>query len=64
LDEYIVHFTEILVKMNPEALSLLKEVFWKETAGWDQLLVERAEMSGKLILSDYAKDAIQGFLKA
>ena len=64
LDRYIVHFTEKLVKMNPEALSLLKKVFWENTEDWNELLKERAKMSGELILSDFAKKAIQGFLKA
>jgi hypothetical protein len=30
---------------------------------WDDLLEERAEMSGSLVLSDYAKNSIRGFLK-
>lgn len=63
LDEYIQHFTQDLVQKNPEALSLLKQVFWQGTDHWDALLEERAEMSGKLVLSDYAKNAIRGFLK-
>jgi len=64
LDEYIIHFTKELSTKNPEALRLLKQVFWKGTEHWDDLLEERAEMSGKLVLSDYAKQAIRGFLKA
>jgi len=63
LDEYIAHFTTNLVDKNPEALRLLKEVFWKGTEHWDELLEERAEMSGRLVLSDYAKNSIKGFLK-
>ena len=63
LDEYIAHFTTNLVDKNPEALRLLKEVFWKGTEHWDDLLEERAEMSGRLVLSDYAKNSIGGFLK-
>ena len=63
LDEYIIHLTDKLVTMNPEAMSLLKNVFWEGTEHWDALLEERAEMSGKLVLSDYAKNSIRGFLK-
>lgn len=62
LDEYLVHFTEKLVTMNPEALSLLKNVFWEGTNHWDALLEERAEMSGRLVLSDFSKNAIGAFL--
>lgn len=64
LDEYIVHFTDILRTMNPEAMTLLKQVFWKGTDHWDDLLEERAETSGRLVLSDFSKKAISAFLKA
>ncbi|HPQ20344.1 MAG TPA: enoyl-CoA hydratase/isomerase family protein [Saprospiraceae bacterium] len=64
LDAYLEHFCKKLVKMNPEALSLLKKVFWDGTENWDSLLAERARMSGKLILSDFAKNAIKGFLQS
>lgn len=64
LDAYIEHFTSTLVTMNPEAMQLLKRAFWKGTEHWDDLLEQRAEMSGKLVLSDFSKKAIGGFLKA
>jgi methylglutaconyl-CoA hydratase len=62
LDEYIEHFCSDLVEMNPEALGLLKKVFWENTQNWDELLEERAEMSGRLVLSDFSKNAISSFL--
>lgn len=64
LDAYITHFTAELVTKNPEALSGLKRIFWEGTGHWDTLLEARAALSGKLILSDFAKNAIQSFLKA
>ena len=64
LDEYIKHFSEKLVTMNPEALKLLKKVFWEGTENWDSLLEQRAEMSGKLVLSDFSKKEIGKFLSA
>lgn len=64
LDAYIEHFCAELITKNPEALSLLKQIFWEGTGHWDQLLEERAGMSGQLILSDFAKNAIQAFLSA
>jgi len=48
---------------SPEALSALKKIFWEGTENWDTLLAERAALSGRLILSDYAKTAIEAFLK-
>ncbi len=64
LDDYIQHFSKILLESNPEALSLLKKVFWEGTDHWNDLLEERAAMSGKLVLSDFSKNAINGFLNS
>ncbi len=50
-----------LSKSNPEAMRLLKKAFWEGTDHWDTLLIERAEMSGKLVLSDFTKNAIAKF---
>jgi methylglutaconyl-CoA hydratase len=61
LDAYIEHFTKILAGMSPEAMRELKRVFWQNTEGWDKLLTERAAISGRLILSDFAKEAIHKF---
>jgi methylglutaconyl-CoA hydratase len=48
---------------NPEALLVLKKVLWKGTENWGELLTERAEISGKLVLSDFTKNALQKFKK-
>jgi methylglutaconyl-CoA hydratase len=61
LDAYIAHFTGILKQSNPDALRLLKKVFWEGTDDWDALLDERAGMSGMLVLSDFTKNAIAAF---
>lgn len=58
LDAYIEHFTAKLVASNPEALRLLKGVFWEGTDHWDELLAKRAEMSGTLVLSEFTKNAL------
>jgi len=50
-----------LSKSNPEAMSMLKKVFWEGTENWDELLSDRAAMSGKLVLSDFTVNAIQSF---
>lgn len=52
---------ETLSKSNPQAMEMLKKVFWQGTDNWDTLLIERAEMSGKLVLSDFTKNAIAKF---
>lgn len=61
LDAYIAHFIAILKQSNPDALRLLKKVFWEGTDDWDALLDERAGMSGMLVLSDFTKNAIAAF---
>jgi methylglutaconyl-CoA hydratase len=42
-------------------MSELKKIFWKNTEHWDQLLFERAGISGRLVLSDFTRAAIANF---
>jgi methylglutaconyl-CoA hydratase len=61
LDDYLARFTAQLSKYNPEAMLELKRIFWQNTEGWDELLAERAAISGRLVLSDFTKNAIAAF---
>jgi methylglutaconyl-CoA hydratase len=61
LDKGVNSLAERLSKSNPEAMEALKKVFWQGTENWDTLLVQRAEMSGKLVLSEFTKNAIAKF---
>ncbi|MBP7821474.1 MAG: enoyl-CoA hydratase/isomerase family protein [Saprospiraceae bacterium] len=61
LDEYIAYFVKILLNSSTLALGELKKIFWQGTEHWDQLLEERAGISGNLILTDHAKNAIHQF---
>jgi methylglutaconyl-CoA hydratase len=63
MDEEIEALAGRLSKSNPEAMRLLKNIFWEGTEHWDELLKERAAMSGKLVLSDFTRDAINAFKK-
>ncbi|MEO1436076.1 MAG: enoyl-CoA hydratase/isomerase family protein [Bacteroidota bacterium] len=63
LDVAIQALCDQLVKSNPEAMRLLKEVFWSGTEHWDELLANRAAMSGELVLSDFTRNAINSFKK-
>jgi methylglutaconyl-CoA hydratase len=63
-DAYLKHFCAILKQYHPAAMRQLKQVFWKDTAHWDTLLAERAQISGELILSEHAQQAIQAFKKS
>jgi len=59
LDEAIAALAAKLSAYNPEAMKLLKHVAWQGTEDWDTLLAERAEMSGRLVLSDFTKQALE-----
>lgn len=61
LDIAVEELTRKLSQSNPEAMMLLKKVFWQGTENWDTLLAERAEMSGKLVLSDFTRNFIEKF---
>ena len=63
MDEAINKLATTLSQSNPEAMQLLKKVFWEGTEHWDELLIERAAMSGKLVLSDFTRMAINKFKK-
>lgn len=63
MDEAINKLANTLSKSNPEAMQMLKKVFWEGTEHWDELLIERAAMSGKLVLSDFTRNAINKFKK-
>ena len=63
MDAAIDELLEKLSKSNPEAMQLLKGVFWEGTEHWDELLTERAELSGRLVLSEFTRNAISKFKK-
>lgn len=63
MDESIQRLAETLAHSNPEAMALLKHNFWKGTEQWDQLLMERAAVSGRLVLSEFSRNAIRKFRK-
>lgn len=61
LDNAVNKLAQQLAASNPEAMKMLKQIFWKGTEGWDALLMERAGMSGKLVMSDFTRNAIEKF---
>lgn len=63
LDKELEFFVEKLSTYNPEALEEWKKVLWKNTEDWETLLVERAAITGKLVLSEFTKNALSKFKK-
>lgn len=61
LDAAVRETAEHLCTYNTEAMTAMKKVFWKGTDDWDELLAERAKISGRLVLSEFTKDKLKGF---
>ncbi len=61
MDDSITRLSNHLAGSNPEAMAELKKIFWKGTEHWDELLKERAAISGRLILSKESKTFIENF---
>jgi len=59
LDAYLDHFCEKLLSSSPDALLAIKQMIWHDTQHWDDLLEERAGISGRLVTSDAAQQAIK-----
>ncbi|MES2241077.1 MAG: enoyl-CoA hydratase/isomerase family protein [Bacteroidota bacterium] len=63
LDSTIAEFSSKLASYNSEALVEMKRVIWEGTDNWDSLLLERAAITGQLVLSDFTKKALTQFKK-
>ena len=63
LDIELAQFSSKLASYNPEALTETKKILWEGTENWDTLLYERAQISGKLVLSDFSRTALNKFKK-
>ena len=63
MDKEIEYFTSQLGRYNSEALRELKKVLWQGTDNWNQLLKDRAIITGKLALSPHTKKALEAFKK-
>lgn len=61
LDTEVENLAQKLSTYNNEALEALKKVLWEGTSHWGELLAERAEISGKLVLSTATKEALKKF---
>jgi len=63
MDSEIDTFIAKVKSFNPEAMAEMKKIFWEGTETWDTLLLERAQVSGTLVLSDFTRNAINSFKK-
>jgi methylglutaconyl-CoA hydratase len=63
LDDEVVVLSSKLASYNTSALAEMKKVLWENTQNWDNLLAERAAISGELVLSEFTKNALAKFTK-
>lgn len=61
MDEAVEKLSASLLHSNPEAMAELKKVTWSGTEHWDELLLQRAGISGRLVLSEFTRNAIEKF---
>ena len=61
LDQAVRELANQLAQYSPEAMRDLKAILWKGSEDWDLLLEQRAEISGRLVLSDFTKNFIRKF---
>ncbi|MFL5786703.1 MAG: enoyl-CoA hydratase/isomerase family protein [Flavisolibacter sp.] len=63
MDEAVRRLANQLAHSSPEAMAELKKIFWEGTEDWDELLSDRAEISGRLVLGKFTKESIARFKK-
>jgi methylglutaconyl-CoA hydratase len=61
MDAKVASFAKHLCTYNPEAMEEIKKIFWKGTDDWDELLSQRASISGRLVLSEFTKKTLEKF---
>lgn len=61
MDESVRRLADTLAHASPQAMAEMKKMFWKGTEHWEKLLLERAAVSGRLVLSEFTKNAIEKF---
>lgn len=63
LDSSVEKLAGELAASNPEAMKEFKQIMWQGTGHWDSTLEQRAEISGRLVTSDFTREYIKNFIK-
>lgn len=61
LDVAVLQLATQLSSYNPEAMKAMKAALWEQSKHWYTLLSQRAETSGKLVLSTFTKTFLKNF---
>jgi methylglutaconyl-CoA hydratase len=63
MDESVSRLATALTHTSSLAVRELKQTFWKGCENWDTFLEEKAAISGRLILTDHARQELQKLAK-
>jgi methylglutaconyl-CoA hydratase len=63
MDAAIFNLATTLAASSPAAMAEIKAAFWSGTEHWNELLLSRAAISGRLILTAEARVFLEGFKK-
>lgn len=61
LDAAVDAHARRLADSNPEAMAEMKRIFWRGTEDWEERMTERAAMSGRMVLSEFTREALARF---
>jgi methylglutaconyl-CoA hydratase len=61
MEQFAMQFANNLSTQSPAAMAEIKKAFWNNTEHWDELLMQRAAISGRLVLSSFTKEFINQF---
>ena len=61
MDVALAQKAKELASYNPDAIREWKRSLWRGTEDWDELLAARAQTSGRLVLSDFTREALISF---
>lgn len=61
LDAAVAAHAKRLAASNPEAMREMKRIYWEGSERWEAAMDERAAMSGRMVLSDFTRKALEKF---
>ena len=59
MDKGIETLCAFLLSSNPSAMTEMKKIYWSGAEHWDELLPQRAAISGRLVLSEFTRNALK-----
>lgn len=63
LDDAVDKLALELSSTNPDSMREFKQILWQDTGHWNTTLELRAEISGRLVMSEFTREYIEEFKK-